>query len=85
VRANNAEALMPALRAGLGIALQPEFIVWRDLEEGRLEAVMIEWSAPRVALNILTPPGGPRPPKVSVLIDFLVRRYSGNAAPWRRP
>jgi DNA-binding transcriptional LysR family regulator len=85
VRANNGDALMPALRAGLGVAVQPEFIVWRDLEEGRLEAVMTEWSAPPIALNILSPPGGPRPPKVSVLIDFLVRRYSGNAAPWRRP
>jgi DNA-binding transcriptional LysR family regulator len=84
VRANNADALMPALCAGLGVAVQPEFIVWRDLEEGRLEAVMTEWSAPTIALNILTPPGGPRPAKVAILIDFLVRRYAGNAAPWSR-
>lgn len=85
LRANNADALMPALRVGLGLSVQPEFVVWRDLREHRLEAVMAEWSAPPIALNLVTPPGGPRPPRVSVLIAFLVRRYSGQAAPWSRP
>ena len=82
LRANNADALMPSLRAGLGIAIQPEFVVWRDLRESRLEAVMTEWSAPPIALNIVTPPGGLRAPKVAVFIDFLVRRFSEQTAPW---
>jgi len=85
LRANNADALMPALRAGLGVAVQPEFVVWRDIRAGRLEAVMSEWSAPPVALNIVMPPGGPRPPKVAALIEFLVRRFSERAAPWAQP
>jgi DNA-binding transcriptional LysR family regulator len=82
LRANNADALMPALRAGLGVAVQPEFVVWRDLRVGHLEAVMSDWSAPPIALNIVMPPGGPRPPKVAALIEFLVRRFSERAAPW---
>jgi len=82
LRANNADALMPALRAGLGLAVQPEFVVWRDLRAGRLEAVMSDWSAPPVALNIVTPPGGPRPPKVAAMIEFLVGQFSERAAPW---
>jgi len=56
--ANNADALMPSLRTGLGIAIQPEFVVWRDLRERRLEAVMTDWSAPPIALNIVTSPVG---------------------------
>jgi DNA-binding transcriptional LysR family regulator len=84
LRANNADALTASLRAGIGIALQPEIVVWRDLREGGLEAVMTDWSAPPIALNIVTPPGGPRPPKVAVLIDFLVRRFSQRAAPWAK-
>jgi len=84
LRANNADALMPALRAGLGLAVQPEFVVWRDLRAGRLEAVMGEWSAPPVALNIVMPPGGPRPPKVTALIEFLVRRFSERSASWAK-
>ena len=85
LRANNADALTPSLRAGLGIAVQPEFVVWRDLQEGSLEAVMMDWSGPPIALNIVTPPGGPRPSKVTVLIEFLVRRFSEHAAPWAKP
>jgi DNA-binding transcriptional LysR family regulator len=80
--ANNADALMPALRAGIGLAVQPEFVVWRDLQENRLEAVMTQWLAPPIALNIVSPPGGPRPSKVAVLIEFLIRRYSGHSTPW---
>jgi DNA-binding transcriptional LysR family regulator len=82
LRANNADVVMPSLRAGLGIAVQPEFVIWRDIQEGRLEAVMTGWAAPPIALNVVTPPGGPRPSKVTVLIEFLVRRFSEHAAPW---
>jgi DNA-binding transcriptional LysR family regulator len=80
LRANNADALTPSVLAGLGLAIQPEFVVWRDLAAGRLEAVMADWSLPPVALNIVTPPGALRPPRVTALIEFLVERLS--AAPW---
>lgn len=82
LRANNADALMPSLRAGMGIAVQPEFVVWRDLRDSRLEAVMTDWSAPPIALNVVTPPGGLRAAKVTVLIEFLARRFSERTAPW---
>ncbi|HEY1431194.1 MAG TPA: LysR family transcriptional regulator [Stellaceae bacterium] len=83
LKANNAEALLPSVRAGLGIALQPEFVVWRDLRDGRLEAVMTGWSPPPIALNLVTPSGGPRPSKIKVAIEFLVRRFSEGSEPWR--
>lgn len=82
--ANNAEALLPALKAGLGLALQPAFVVWRDIADGRLETVMDAWEAPPIALHTVTPPGGPRPSKVTALIDFLAARFAENAAPWAR-
>ena len=44
LRANNADALAPALLAGLGLAVQPEFTVWGDMAAGRLEQVLTEWS-----------------------------------------
>lgn len=83
LRANNADALTPSLMAGLGLAVQPEFIVWRDIAEGRLEAVMCDWSPPPIALNVVTPPGTLRPPRVTALIEFLVRRLA--KAPWATP
>jgi DNA-binding transcriptional LysR family regulator len=74
LRANNADALMPALIAGLGLAVQPEFVVGTALAEGRLEAVMTGWTPPPIALHLVTPPGGPRPARVEALADFLSRR-----------
>jgi DNA-binding transcriptional LysR family regulator len=81
--ANNADVLQPALRAGLGVALQPEFLVWRDLAEGRLEAVMNDWSVPPAALHLVRPPSGVRPARVQVLMDFLAQRFT--RAPWAVP
>ena len=82
LRANNADALAPALLAGLGLAVQPEFTVWEDLAAGRLEQVLTEWSLPLIALHMVTPPGGLRPARVGVLIDFLVKRLA--AEPWAK-
>jgi DNA-binding transcriptional LysR family regulator len=80
LRANNADALRAALLAGLGLAVQPEFMVWSDLAAGQLEAVMADWSLPSIALNIVTPPGSLRPARVSAVVDFLVRHLSNT--PW---
>ena len=80
LRANNADALGPALLAGLGVAVQPEFAVWEDMAAGRLEAVMPDWSLPPIALHVVTPPGGPRPARVAATVGFLVDRLG--AAPW---
>jgi len=78
--ANNAEALEPALRAGLGLALQPEFMAWKDLQSGALEAVMEDWQTEPIALHIVTPPGRNRPARVQALIEYLAERLAN--APW---
>jgi DNA-binding transcriptional LysR family regulator len=82
LRANNADALAPALWSGLGLAVQPEFVVWKDIAAGRLEQVLPEWLLPPIALHLVTPPGRPRPVRVGVLIDFLVERLA--TAPWAK-
>ena len=83
MRANNADALMPAAIAGHGLALQPDFVVWHHLRDGRLKAVLENWTPPPIGLYLVTPPGGHRPARVNALIAFLVTRFS--SAPWRQP
>src|SRR5271169_4875093 len=73
LRANNGEAIMPAVLAGLGIAEQPDFIVRAALADGRLEAVLPDWSLALGGLYLLTPSAGPRPARVEALVEFLTR------------
>ena len=80
LRVNNAEALTPALLAGQGLALQPEFLAWKDLQSGRLQTVMDDWRVSDIALHILTPPGRKRPARVQALIEYLAQRFANE--PW---
>jgi DNA-binding transcriptional LysR family regulator len=83
--ANNADALCAALDAGEGIALQPDFIAWQSVREGRLVVVLADWTAPALALNLVTPAGGPRAIRTRVLMDFLSQRFAAGSAPWTIP
>ncbi len=81
LRANNADALAPALLAGLGLAVQPDFVVGEAIKDGRLELVMPDWSPPPIALHLVMPPGGPRPARVEALASFLTERL-GSLRRW---
>lgn len=74
-RGNSGDLFLPILRAGLGIALLPDFIVSRDLASGALEAVLPEWTTMAGSgLHIVSPPSDPRPRRVTLLIEFLAER-----------
>src|ERR1700750_1349107 len=76
LRADNGEAVMPALIAGLGIADLPEFIVGEAIASGAVEVILKGWKQPEGALHWVTPPGGPRPARVEVLADFLTKHFA---------
>lgn len=73
LRVNNGEALLPAVVAGLGIADLPDFIVGDAIASGEVEVILKGWSQPEGAMHLVMPPGGPRPARVEVLADFLVK------------
>lgn len=73
--ANNGEAMIPALLAGIGIARLPDFIIDREIASGELVAILTEWRAPPVALHLLTPPSPRRPARVELLIDWFSERF----------
>ncbi|WP_186148040.1 LysR family transcriptional regulator [Burkholderia gladioli] len=80
MRTNNADVILPALLAGQGLALQPEFLVWDALKSGALERVMCDWRIADINVNLVTPPGMLRAARVTVLLDFLVEHLAH--APW---
>lgn len=80
LRINNGDAMTPSVLAGVGLAIQPEFIVWRDLAEGRLQRAMPDWAMADVGLSLVMPPGGLRPRRVAAVMDFLAARLA--ASPW---
>src|SRR5260221_12398030 len=76
LRVNNGEAMMPALLAGTGVGILPEFILRDALAAEQLERLLPDWSLPLGAVYWVMPPGGPRPKRVEVLGDFLFAKLS---------
>jgi DNA-binding transcriptional LysR family regulator len=73
LRVNNGEAMLPAILAGTGIAMLPEFIVREALAKKQVEILLPEWSLSDGAVYWVTPPGGPKPQRVTVMGDFLAK------------
>jgi DNA-binding transcriptional LysR family regulator len=76
LRANNGEALMPALLAGLGIADVPDFIVAEAIASGEVEVILKDWKQTEGAVHLVMPSGGPRPARVELLADFLAKHFA---------
>lgn len=79
---DNGDSIMPALCAGVGLALLPDFMVWEDIRAGRLVPVMSDWRAGDLTLHVLTAPGRNIPRKVRVFSDFLADRFGAGRAVW---
>lgn len=76
VQVNNAEALLPVLTCGLGLALMPDFLVTEHLRSRQLEEAFKEWHMEPIALHIVTPPSRVRPARVQALIQYLDQCFS---------
>ena len=81
LRANNGDALEAAMLTGLGVALQPTFIAGRDLQAGRLVAVMPDYVDESASVYAVYPHIRHLSAKVRAFIDFLAARFCP-APPW---
>ncbi len=79
---DNADAIEPAVCAGIGVARQPDFICWRDIQSGRLETALEAWTSPESWLHVLTPPGRGAPKKLRAFSDFMHDHFGAGRAPW---
>jgi DNA-binding transcriptional LysR family regulator len=78
LRVNNGDAMMPALIAGTGLGILPEFILREALGSNQLERLLQDWSLPLGGVYWVTPPGEPQPRRVEVLADFLMSKLAAN-------
>ncbi|MDX3909979.1 MAG: LysR family transcriptional regulator [Sphingobium sp.] len=73
---NSGEAMLPALRAGIGITYLPDFIINEDLANGSLISILEEWQGAPIGLHLVTPPSRLRPARVEACLDFLALRLA---------
>jgi DNA-binding transcriptional LysR family regulator len=72
---NDDEALSQAVLGGLGIALLPTFIVGRELQAGRLRAVLSDYVPLERHIFAVYLPNRQLSPKVRSFIDHLAARF----------
>ena len=80
ISANNGEALVEAAAAGLGIALQPDFIAEPYLAAGKVEVLLEPFSQPDPGIYVVLPGNRYVPYRVRVFIDFLAAQLKGSVA-----
>ncbi len=76
LRANNGDLLREAAIAGMGITLQPDFIVGQALEDGRLARVLPDYEVPPLRIFAVYASRSHLAPKVRSFIDFLVEFFA---------
>lgn len=75
--ADNGAALVPAVLAGLGIAMLPNFLIEEHVARGAMVPVMPDYPMPEAGVFVVRPPGGSAPCKVRALIDIMVEKFAG--------
>jgi DNA-binding transcriptional LysR family regulator len=75
-RVNNAVALLDSVLGGVGISLQPTWMVADLLEQGRLVRLLGRHTGPAQEVHLLYAPRRHQPLRVRVLVDFLAERVA---------
>ena len=77
----NFQFLREAILAGLGVGLVPDYVVKRDVDEGRVKTALSEWrlSVFGTRMYLLRMPGRYLTLATRTLIDFIVEKSSGRA------
>ena len=77
LNSNNGDLNAAAAIEGVGIALEPDFIVGAHLTSGSLVPVLEGFAAPVSPIYAVYPSRRFLPAKIRAFVDFLVERFSG--------
>ncbi|MBX3488818.1 MAG: LysR family transcriptional regulator [Parvibaculum sp.] len=79
---NNADAMLPLLRAGAGLCLSPDFVCHEELRTGRLVRALEDWSMPPLRLHVIYPHTRHLSAKVRAFVDFAAEHFGPGKARW---
>ncbi|WP_035981322.1 LysR family transcriptional regulator [Bradyrhizobium sp. STM 3843] len=84
---NDGQVIREAALAGLGILIQPLYIVQGDILAGKLVPILLDWELPLLTMNIAYQNRVRLPAKIRVFADFLVEHIRAHSAPgiWIEP
>ncbi|WP_025597372.1 MULTISPECIES: LysR family transcriptional regulator [unclassified Burkholderia] len=82
---NEGQVIVAAGRSGLGIVIQPLYIIHDDIVAGRLVPVLEDWQLPRLTINLAYQSRRYQPAKIRVFTEFLIEWTERRqlAAKWR--
>jgi DNA-binding transcriptional LysR family regulator len=76
-------SIREAVRAGLGVAVLPDWLIQEDLLSGRLVRVLPQWKAKDLPIHVVYAGQRLLPARVSAFIDFVVNYMTNELK--RRP
>ena len=81
-RVNNSEAILVALREGIGIGRLPTFVAGPDLREGNLVRILESYHIPDHTFYAVFPERQYLPAKVRAFLDFSINYFGGDQPYW---
>jgi DNA-binding transcriptional LysR family regulator len=77
LNSNNGDLNVAAAVQGVGITLEPDFIVGAELKNGTLVRVLESFEAPALPIYAVYPSRRFLPAKVRAFVDFLAEGFTG--------
>ena len=76
LESNDGQILRAAALDGMGILVQPTYILYEDMVAGRLVPVLDDWDLPRLTFNLAYPSRKHLSAKVRTFIDFMAEHFA---------
>lgn len=86
LESNDGQILRAAALNGVGILIQPLYIIYSDIVNGRLIPILTDWELPELNINIAFQSRQFMPMKNRLFIDFLIQDFKQHEYErcWRR-
>ena len=72
---NDGQIVRAAALDGMGILIQPSYIIYDDIVAGRLVPVLEDWDLPHLTINLAYPSRKHLSAKVRAFIDFMAQHF----------